>query len=90
MQEQKKDAFYKKTSIQTKLMLLMALILAASLGVNLFIFNQINAMVEKIDSVFSSNVTIARLTDTLELVEDNVYEYLNTKSSIAQPDRPVK
>lgn len=86
MQEQKKDAFYKKTSIQTKLMLLMALILAASLGVNLFIFNQINAMVEKIDSVFSSNVTIARLTDTLELVEDNVYEYLNTKSSIALED----
>ena len=85
MQEQKKDAFYKKTSIQTKLMLLMALILAASLGVNLFIFNQINAMVEKIDSVFSSNVTIARLTDTLELVEDNVYEYLNTKSSILLP-----
>lgn len=79
----KPEEFYKQKSIQTKLMALMALILAVALSVNLFIFIQINAMVEKIDSVFSSNVTIATLTDTLELAEESVYEYLNTKSSVA-------
>ncbi|MDO5345671.1 MAG: histidine kinase [Lachnospiraceae bacterium] len=84
MQEQSQN--FKKNSIQTKLVLLMALILTAALSVNLFIFFQINAMVEKIDSVFSSNVTISELTDTLELVENRVYEYLNTKSSTALED----
>ena len=43
-------------------------------------------MVRRIDSVFSSNVTIGELSDTLDLVEDRVYEYLSTKSSAALED----
>ena len=64
----------------------MAAMLASVLCVNLFIFNQINSMVRQIDSVFTSNVTIGELADTLGLVENRVYEYLNTKSSTALED----
>ena len=73
-------------SIQKKLILVMAAMLASVLCVNLFIFNQINSMVRQIDSIFTSNVTIGELADTLGLVENRVYEYLNTKSSTALED----
>ena len=70
-------------SIQTKLIVLIAAMLLLVMGLNLYIYSQIGSMVRKIDSVFSSNVTIGELSDTLEMVQDNVYEYLNTKSSEA-------
>ena len=68
-------------SIQTKLILVIALMLVISLLVNLFIFTRINTMVSEIDSVFASNVTIQELSDTLEKVQSNVFEYLNTRGS---------
>lgn len=78
--------FFRENSIQTKLAVAMGMLLLVSLCVNLFVFNQINSMVRRIDSVFSSNVSIGELADTLQLVEDRVYEYLSTKSSVALED----
>ena len=73
--------FFRNNSIQTKFAVVMAMMLIIILVVNLFIYIQTNVMVERIDSVFSSNVTIGELTETLGRVEDTVYEYLNTKGS---------
>lgn len=70
-------------SMQTKLSAVMLCVLLFVVGMNLFIFGQINSAVKRIDAVFSSNVTINELSDTLEQVQDTVYEYLNTKSSQA-------
>jgi sensor histidine kinase YesM len=64
----------------------MLLVLACVVCINFFIFAQINSAVERIDAVFSSNVTINTLSDTLEQVQNTVYEYLNTKSSQALED----
>ena len=72
-----------KNSIQTRLGAVMALMLAVILGINMILFFQINTIVRHIDSVFASNVSIQELTQTLELVQENVFEYLNTKSSEA-------
>ena len=71
------------SSIQTKLAAIIALMMVLILAVNLFINTQIGSMVEQIDSVFASNVSIGELTETLETLEGYVYEYLNTKSSSA-------
>lgn len=70
-------------SIQNKLSGVMLLVLAFVVCINFFIFSQINSAVRRIDAVFSSNVTINNLSDTLELVQNTVYEYLNTKSTRA-------
>ena len=70
-------------SIQTKLIMLQSSLMLLILLVNLFIYWQTNSMVRRIDSVFASNVTIGELTDTIELMQTSVYEYLNTKSSEA-------
>ncbi len=79
----RKEKPNRKQSIQTKLSGIMILVLAFALCINFFIFGQINRAVERIDAVFSSNVTINELADTLEQVQNTVYEYLNTKSSQA-------
>lgn len=70
-------------SIQTKISGVMILVLGFILCINLFIFIQINSAVQRIDAVFSSNVTINELSDTLDQVQSTVYEYLTTKSSQA-------
>ncbi|MBQ6322142.1 MAG: histidine kinase [Lachnospiraceae bacterium] len=72
-----------KSSIQTRLTGIIALMMVLILAVNLFINNRIDSMVRKIDQVFASNVSIVELTETLEALEGYVYEYLNTKSSAA-------
>lgn len=72
-----------KNSIQTRLSGVMLLVLIAALGINVFIFNQIHTAVTRIDAVFSSNAAINELSNGLELVENTVYEYLNTKSTEA-------
>jgi sensor histidine kinase YesM len=73
-------------SIQNRLSGVMVLVLGCVVCINFFIFGQINSAVKRIDAVFSSNVTINTLSDTLELVQTTVYEYLNTKSSQALED----
>lgn len=70
-------------SIQTKLIGIITVMLAIILLVNLYIFSRINAMIERIDSVFASNVSIGELTNSLEALDGYVHEYLSTKSSSA-------
>ena len=70
-------------SIQTKMAGVIALMMTLILAVNLFLNSRISSMVERIDSVFASNVSITEYTETLNELEGYVYEYLNTKSSTA-------
>ncbi|MFR8171725.1 MAG: sensor histidine kinase [Marvinbryantia sp.] len=73
-------------SIQSKLIWTQVLMMVCILLMNLFIYQQINQTVQRIDAVFSSNVTVNELSGTLEQIQNNVYEYLTTKSSAALED----
>ena len=73
-------------SIQNRMIGIMLGMLAVVMAINLYLYAQINSMVERIDHVFSSNVNIQELSDTLDQVEDNVYSYLNTKGSKSLED----
>ena len=79
----KKKAFPFENSIQTRLSSVMLLVLVFALGINFFIFSQIQNAVSRIDAVFSSNVDINDLSDALEQLQGTVYEYLNTKGTKA-------
>ncbi len=70
-------------SIQSKLGVLMLVLLSTVLAVNLFVFMESRSMMRRIDRVFVSNVSIVELTKALNRVQQNVYEYLNTRSSSA-------
>ncbi|MCC8045304.1 MAG: histidine kinase [Clostridiales bacterium] len=82
----KKSPFPRLSSIQTRINAVIIAVLIVVLGMNLFLINEINSAVQRIDSVFTSNVAINTLSDTLEQIENSVYEYLNTKSSQALED----
>ena len=80
---EKKEGLSIKNSIQTRLSSVMLLVLVFALGINFFIFSQIQNAVSRIDAVFSSNVDINDLSDALEQIQGTVYEYLNTKGTKA-------
>ena len=50
----------------------MLMVLVFALGINFFIFSQIQNAVTRIDAVFSSNVDVNELSEALELVENTV------------------
>ena len=78
-----RDKIWKENSIQNKIKWIQAIMMVSILVMNLIIYQQINRTVQKIDAVFSSNVTINELSEKLERIQNSVYEYLNTKSSVA-------
>ncbi len=76
----------RRHSIQSKLMWVQVLMIAVLLLVNLLLYRQINRVVQRIDEVFSSNVAVNALSDTLGSIQSSIYEYLGTKSSAALED----
>ena len=68
-------------SIQSRLIMIMAGMMLLVLAVNLYVFRQSRTMVQTIDSVFVSNSTIVKLSDTLDKVGSSMYDYLSTRGS---------
>ena len=68
-------------SIQSRLIMIMAGMMLLVLAVNLYVFRQSRTMVQTIDSVFVSNSTIVKLSDTLDKVGSSTYGYLRTRGS---------
>ena len=63
---------------------LVAVFLATSviaMGVNLFIFINLNSALEKINQVFSSNISLNRLSDNLNEIHTGLTGYLETKGT---------
>ena len=76
-------AMFSRNSIQTRMVAVLTMMLGVILCVNFLIFGQINSMVERVDQVFVSNVSISDLAAVLDGVQQEVGEYLSTKSSYA-------
>lgn len=72
-----------KHSINTRLLFALTVSSLILLLVNVMMFSQINNMISRIDSLYSTNVSLNELSSTLGSVEDNMLEYLNTRSSDA-------
>lgn len=73
----------KTLSIGTRLIIVFIFTLTVVLGVNIYMYANINKTVGIIDNVYISNVSLNELTKELENIQRNMYEYLNTKSSDA-------
>lgn len=67
--------------IARKLFLEITLTAAALFASNLLIYAQINRMVVRMDSVYSSNVNLNELSDRLDEVQNFMYKYLEVKDS---------
>lgn len=67
--------------ITRKLFLEIAVTAVALFASNLFIYAQINQMVERMNSVYMSNVNLNELSDGLSNVQNYMYKYLQVKDS---------
>ena len=77
-----KANFFANMKISRKL---VAVFLATSLiamGVNIFIYFNLNQALDKINSVFASNISLNELSDNLNKLHSGLTGYLETKGSL--------
>ena len=72
--------------LRTKLVLVFAFTMLMVGFVNIYMQVSINSVVSTIDKVYASNISLNQLLDTLDGVQDNMFRYLNTKSTSALND----
>ena len=73
--------FWENLPITHKLFLEIALTAAALFASNLLIYAQINKLVVRMDSVYSSNVNLNELSECLDDVQNFMYKYLEVRDS---------
>lgn len=74
-------SLFGRLSIQTKLIMMFALTAALMFLINIVLYTEINRSMQQLDEVYATNVSLNELTDCLEKTQEEVVEYLNTKSS---------
>ena len=72
--------------ISKKLFLEIAVTAVVLFASNLFIYAQINQMVERMNSVYMSNVNLNELSDALTEIQNFMYKYLQVKDSESLTD----
>jgi CHASE3 domain sensor protein len=72
--------------LRTKLVLVFAITMMMVGFVNVYMHISINRVVSNIDKVYASNISLNQLMDTLDDVQNNMFRYLNTKSTSALND----
>lgn len=68
-------------SIRTKLLCTFALTSALMIMINLVMYNEINRSMRRLDEVYATNVSLNELAECLKKTQEEVEEYLNTKST---------
>ena len=84
--EPKKPGLTGRLSIRAKLLITFALTAAFMFLINIMLYNEINRSMRQLDEVYATNVSLNELTECLEGTQDDVLEYLNTKSSDSLED----
>lgn len=70
-------------TIQTKLIVSFIATTIIIIVVNLFMYQNINLLVNRLDAIYMSNVRLNELEDALAEVQSSMTDYLNTKTSDA-------
>lgn len=73
-------------TLQTKLLLAFIATTVIILMVNVYMYYNINQMITKLDEIYLSNVSLNELSKSLREVQDNMTDYLNTKTSDAMEE----
>lgn len=71
----------KKKTMEQKLIFVFMYTSIIVLGGHVVTYININHTISKFDSVYASNLKLTKLSESLENVQENMYEYLSIKSS---------
>lgn len=76
----------RKLTIRAKMLCVFILTTLIILIVNLFMYVNVNHMVNRLDEIYLSNISLNELADTLANVQASMTYYLNTRTSDAMED----
>lgn len=74
---------FRNASIRLKLVITFVLTSALIFIVNLYVYSNLNTMINKVDEIYASNIALTEMEETLEGLQNSMTEYLRTKSSDA-------
>ena len=73
--------FFANMKISRKLVAVFLVTSVIAMGVNIFIYVNLNQALDKINTVFSSNISLNQLTDNLNEIHQGLTGYLETKGT---------
>lgn len=76
----------RKLTIRAKMLCVFILTTLIILIVNLFMYVNVNHMINRLDEIYLSNISLNELSDMLEGVQTSMTDYLNTRTSDALED----
>ena len=79
--ESTKRKRWKDIPLGRKVLLAVVSIMLLMLVINIILYSQINKTIRRMDTVYSSNVDLTELSDSLSDVQEALYAYLSVKTS---------
>lgn len=79
--EGKRGRRWKDVPLGRKVLLAVVSIMLLMLVINIILYSQINKTIRRMDTVYSSNVDLMELSDSLSDVQEALYAYLSVKTS---------
>ena len=86
MSEHRKNSGKMHFSIRVKLLMTFALTAILMFVINILLYSGINRSMRRLDAVYATNAGLNELSACLEELQEDVFEYLNTKSSDSLED----
>ncbi|MBR3464420.1 MAG: sensor histidine kinase [Clostridiales bacterium] len=77
----KVNHYFKNLKLRHKLVLVFLLTSLASLGINIFVYANLNVALGKMDAVYSSNISLNNISDSLEKIHMSLTGFLETKGT---------
>ena len=74
--EGKRGRRWKDVPLGRKVLLAVVSIMLLMLVINIILYSQINKTIRRMDTVYSSNVDLTELSDSLSDVQEALYAYL--------------
>ncbi|MBQ8305855.1 MAG: sensor histidine kinase [Blautia sp.] len=81
MSEQKKSLRWSDISLTAKVLAIVVLITLMMFSVNLIMYFRVSRMSDRLQQVYTSNVSLTELSESLDELQNTTYNYLLVKSS---------
>jgi sensor histidine kinase YesM len=77
----KVNHYFRNLKLRHKLVLVFLLTSLASLGINIFVYVNLNTALVKMDAVYSSNISLNNISESLEKIHMSLTGFLETKGT---------
>ena len=75
------NRYFRNLKLRHKLVLVFLLTSLSSLGINIFVYVNLNTALNKMDAVYSSNISLNNISESLERIQMSLTGFLETKGT---------